>query len=147
MSIQRIKRIKDFIKVNGEKGMTLMAYIYAAYYRFCVLHIPKQKLEQKMGVRGEESIAEETEEHLKQARLIAFHVNRITTHTPWESKCLVRALTVQRLLKQRGITSTLYLGVGKENDKMVAHAWLRCGLIYLTGGNGRDYATVTKFRT
>ena len=28
---------------------------------------------------------------------------------------------------------------------MKAHAWIRCGKMYITGGNGAGYATVAKF--
>ena len=51
-----------------------------------------------------------------------------------------------KLLKEAGIHSTLYLGVGKDEGKMIAHAWLRCGQMYVTGGNGSSYAMVAKFR-
>ena len=47
---------------------------------------------------------------------------------------------------KRGVNTTLYLGVGKEDGNMVAHAWLRCGQLYVTGGNGNGYAMVAKFR-
>ena len=39
----------------------------------------------------------------------------------------------------------MYLGCGTEDDKMVAHAWLRCGEMYVTGGDGEGYAVVSKF--
>ena len=38
------------------------------------------------------------------------------------------------------------MGVGLEDGKMIAHAWLRCGLLYVTGGTGQGYSTVAKFR-
>ena len=62
-----------------------------------------------------------------------------------ESKCLVRALAAQRLLCRRGLSSTLYLGCGMEEGKMVAHAWLRFGEMYVTGGDGGGYTTVARF--
>jgi hypothetical protein len=55
---------------------------------------------------------------------------------PWNPNCLVEAITVKIILNHRGITSTLYLGVTKENGNMKAHAWLRCGTIYVTGKRG-----------
>ena len=39
----------------------------------------------------------------------------------------------------------LYLGCAVNEGKMVAHAWLRCGKMYITGGNGSGYAIVDKF--
>jgi len=36
--------------------------------------------------------------------------------------------------------------VGKdENGKMIAHSWLRCGKMYVMGGNGEGYGVVAKF--
>lgn len=67
---------------------------------------------------------------------------KVCDKTPWESKCLVRALAAQRLLCRRGLSSTLYLGCGMEEGKMVAHAWLRFGEMYVTGGDGGGYTTV-----
>ncbi len=140
-------RIWNYLRYNNEKWMSVKIYIYTMFYRACILALPKTWLERMMGVRGEESEPEESMEDLKQAKRVGIHVNRITEHTLWESKCLVRAMTARKLLKEKGIHTTLYLGVGKEDDKMVAHAWLRCGQMYVTGGNGEGYAMVAKFRT
>ena len=108
--------------------------------------LPKSWLEKMMGERGAESSLEESTDNMKIAKRIGIHVNRITEHTLWESKCLVRAMTARKLMKEKGIHSTLYLGVGKEEEKMVAHAWIRCGRLYVTGGNGEGYAMVAKFK-
>ena len=141
-----MSRIGNYLRYNNEKWMSIKSYIYTLFYRLCILWLPKPKLERMMGERGEESQTEETLENLKRAMRISTHVNRITEHTVWESKCLVRAMTARKLLKEEGIHSTLYLGVGKDEGKMIAHAWLRCGQMYVTGGNGKDYAMVAKFR-
>ena len=54
--------------------------------------------------------------------------------------------TARKILKKRGVHTTLYLGVGKkEGEKMIAHAWLRCGSFYVTGGTGEEFAMVAKF--
>ena len=37
-----VKRLRDFIKYNDEKGMTVKAYIYAAYFRMCILILNKK---------------------------------------------------------------------------------------------------------
>lgn len=139
-------RVWNYLRYNNEKWMTIKIYIYTLFYRICILAIPKPRLEKMMGERGAESDLTENLDNLKIARRVGIHVNRITQHTMWESKCLVRAMTARKLLKQKGIHSTLYLGVGKEDGRMVAHAWLRCGELYVTGGNGEGYAMVAKFK-
>ena len=100
--------------------MSIKIYFYTWFYRMCILWLPKQELERMMGERGGESPQEETMENLRKAKRVSTHVNRIH--------------------------STLYLGVGKDEGKMIAHAWLRCGQMYVTGGNGSSYAMVAKFR-
>lgn len=141
-----IRRIIDFLRYNHEKWMTISIYIYSAYYRMCIRFIPMPKLEKRMGIRGEESSQEETTENLKLAKLVRFHVKRVTGHTPWESKCLVQALTARTILKKKNVNTTLYLGVMKEDNEMKAHAWLRCGNLYVTGGDGKAFGTVAKFK-
>lgn len=141
-----LKRFIDFMRYNGEKWMTITVYFYTAFYRLYIRFVPMPKIEKGMGIRGEETVAEENVENIKLARLVGFHVNRVTQHLPLKRKCWVRALTARKILMKHGVNSTLYMGVGKENDKMIAHAWLRCGQIYVTGGNGQEYATVAKFK-
>ena len=141
-----IRRVIDFLRYNGEKWMTITVYLYVAYYRLCLLLVPMSRIETMIGVRGEESDAEETLENLKLAKLVGFHVNRVTAHLPLKRKCFVRALSARKILMKKGVNTTLYLGVGKEEGNMVAHAWLRCGQLYVTGGNGAGYAMVAKFR-
>ena len=77
---------------------------------------------------------------------VSYAVDKVCSRTAWESKCLVRALTAQHLLKKSGIPSTMYLGCKMEEGKMVAHAWLRVGKVYVTGGNGEGYSIVDRFK-
>lgn len=141
-----IKRLINFLRYNGEKWMTITVYFYVAYYRLCLLLLPMTRIEKLMGIRGEESIVEETPENVRCAKLVGFHVNRVTEHLPLKRKCFVRALSARKLLMKQGINSTLYMGVRLEEGKMIAHAWLRCGLVYVTGGLGAGYSTVAKFK-
>ena len=139
-------RIYRFIRYNPDKKLSLWCWYYSALYRFQILHVDSMKLHKKWGAEGEESPEAETEENYKYAKKIRYVVSQVCKKTSWESKCLVRAWTAQTLLKKAGISSTLYLGCGYREGKMVAHAWLRCGNMYVTGGNGADYSMVDKFR-
>lgn len=140
------QNLKDFLTKNNEKGLTLKVYLYSFYYRFCIDHIKMSRIEKKMGVRGEESKGDETPENLKYARLLAFHANRVTEHMPWKAKCLTRSLTIARLLKEKGIDSTIYMGVAKEEGGMKAHSWIRCGKMYLTDPMMDTYVPVATFK-
>ena len=138
--------MKGFLKHNKHKKLTLLTYGYTAFYRLLILTVPARKLERGLGQRGEESADEEPIEVMTRAYRIGRMVERIADKTPWKSTCLVKAMTARKLLVREQIPCTLYLGVGKAEGKMVAHSWLRCGTVYVTGGNGAGYAIVAKFR-
>ena len=139
-------RVLRFIRYNNHKLLSLKCWFYSAIYRFQVLHGNTGKLRRKWGIEGEETPFEETMENYRYANKVGYCVNQICEKTTWASKCLVRALTAQRLLKEKKISSTLYLGCRLEAGKMVAHAWIRCGRMYVTGGNGEGYSVVDKFK-
>lgn len=142
-----IKSISHFIRYNHKKRLTLAIWLLTAYHRLTILLIKPKKLQKRWGTPLEESPQTDTHEHYAYALRAAKEVIRVSDKTPWESKCLVRALTTQDLLHRKGIESTLYLGVGKDdNGAMIAHAWIRCGELYLTGGDGSQYAVVARFR-
>ena len=141
-----IGKIFRFLKYTRYKGLAFQVLIYSAIFRLKIKYVSPDKLHKQWGVEGEESPYEETKENYQYAGKVAYTVDRICNRTTWESKCLVRALTAQKLLKKKKIASTLYLGCGLEEGKMIAHAWLRCGIVYVTGGTGEGYSIVDKFR-
>lgn len=61
-----------------------------------------------------ESIFDVPDEKIVATREIRQLVLPVCNHPPWQSKCLVRAMLAQHLLKQRNISSTLYLGINKN---------------------------------
>lgn len=137
--------IVNFIKDNQFKTETLLSYFYSALFRLQILLIKPKYLKKHWGEEGRETVDKEPREIYIYAASVSRIVNRICTKTSWESKCLVRALTAQKLLKRKKIHSTMYLGCKMDEGKMVAHAWIRCGEMYVTGGNGEGYAVVDKF--
>jgi hypothetical protein len=44
-----------------------------------------------------------------------------------ETLCLPRALATHAMLRRRGITSRVCLGVARRQDKLAAHAWVEVG--------------------
>ncbi len=143
-----LKKCRTFIKLdNGLKIKYGKTFIYTGCARAFILFVPFNKLRKRMGKVKEESSEEVDINTYREARNVSEIVSIVSRHTPWESKCLVQALTAQKLLKEKEISTTLYLGVKKDRDNnMLAHAWLRCGKYYVTGGaNKEGYAVVAKF--
>lgn len=140
-----MRKVIRFIKYSKNKKLLCWALLYSARYRHEMLTLDSTRMKEKWGQINQESVSVEPYEVYTYAARVGYAVDRICTRTIWESKCLVRALTAQKLLKRKKIDSTLYLGCKMEGEKMVAHAWLRCGEMYVTGGNGEGYGIVSKF--
>lgn len=141
----RIKMIWNFIRYGKCKGLCLRTLFLSAYYRVRILMLKPAALHKTWGKRGEESPETESEDAYRYAGKVGYAVDMVCSRTRWESKCLVRALCAQHFLKAKGISSTLYLGCGTQEGQMSAHAWLRCGRMYVTGGDGEGYAIVDKY--
>jgi len=150
-----VKKIQSFLSFRlRDKCLLLRVFLLTGIIRMIILTIPFRKMKKYMGNLNKESDSEAAKEEYDVSRRISWAIKTIVKYTPWESKCLVQALTAQYLLCRKGIQSTLYLGVGKEKCisegqkeelNMIAHSWIRCGKLYVTGGNGEGFAVVAKF--
>jgi hypothetical protein len=142
-----MKNIVLFFKLPFPlKILFLEAVLLLAYFRFLILHKQFGDISDKLGRHKEETDFTNDAEKRNKILNIKYVIACASKHTPWQSKCLVQAFTAKTMLKKRNIRSTVYLGVAKDkNGEMIAHAWTRCGEIYVTGGNGHNHFTVTGF--
>lgn len=76
-------------------------------------------------------------------RRVAVMVRRASKNVPWTSKCLDQALAAKVMLAHRRISTTVYFGVNHDRQgRLAAHAWLRSGNLYVTGGAIRGRYTI-----
>ena len=116
--------------------------------RLALLVVPFRRLAQFLGPTDSESPLDVSGGVLAEASRVAWAVRVVSGRTPWASTCFPQALTAMALLRRRGIATTLYLGaaIRPDRDGMEAHAWLRCGPLYVTGGPGHlRYGIVARF--
>lgn len=142
------KRIKIFLKMdNATKLMMIKVFFLTAFFRFKMLFTPFNKLAKKIGEQGLESLETYDDSKDKYIRKVRKVVMMISKRTPWESLCLVQALTVQHLLNKKKISNTVYFGLAKdENNKPIAHAWIKHGGKVVVGEKGMSrFSVVAKF--
>jgi hypothetical protein len=121
----------------------LEAFFWLGIARLVILTMPFRWVEPTLGKRMAESPTDVLPHEPQQLKQVAWAVNTMSRYTPWQSKCLVQAMAAKRMLQSRKIVSTLYLGVTRSNPKpLEAHAWLRSGSVYVTGGEGHKHFTV-----
>lgn len=83
-------------------------------------------------------------------RRVTWAVEGASAYLPWKSTCLMNALAGKRLLRRRGIASTVYLGARRDHDapqtRLAAHAWLRVGSRVILGADqAAEYHPVAWF--
>ncbi len=142
-----MSNFNQYISKTKYNLLSVKIFYLSGIYRFMILCLPKNILHSFLGTSGKESNSDEILFNKKKAYYYGIHINKICNKTPWKSQCLVKAMIAQHLLHKKSIHSTLYLGVAKDKEKglLLAHAWIRCGDLFVTGGNGSDYVAVAKF--
>lgn len=110
--------------------------------RLSLVVVPFRRLALWLGPEATEA-PHHTEASRELLDRLAWALEVASNYTPWDTKCLARAIAGKAVLKSRRIASTLYLGVAKpDGSNLDAHAWLRCGDRILTGGRERQSFTV-----
>jgi Transglutaminase-like superfamily len=126
----------------GERLLLFEAFACLGLARTATLLLPFRWLLPLLGQQQHETPTTTTPTFHPTLQAVAHAVAATSRYTPWESACLVQAVTAKLMLKRRGIPSTLYLGVAREGNRLTAHAWLRSGSFVLTGGAGRQRFTI-----
>lgn len=142
--ICQIKKIYDLSW--QERKFLLLILGLAGLIRAAILLFPFKWIALFLGKRMVESSVSISVDEQANVQKIAKYIALISRYTPWQSTCLVQAVIGKLLLRYIGLSNTLYLGVGRIDDKLVAHAWLRCGPLIVTGGIGyKHFNIVGKF--
>ena len=136
-------------RLSGVDWWTLAeATAWLALARLAILLLRFPALSRRLGAPMRESTLDDDEQQRPVLRRIRWAIGAVSRRAPWRCKCLEQAVAAKLMLRRRGIASTLYLGVRREGSgaPVQAHAWLRCGSYYLSGGEDRaGYAVVSSF--
>jgi hypothetical protein len=80
-------------------------------------------------------------------KLIYRSLYRSSKYFPLFKKCLTKAIVAKYMLNKRGIRTTLYIGLAKNDQKkLIAHAWLKWGNNIITGRRGiENFKAISQF--
>ncbi len=110
--------------------------------------VPFRWLAPWLGVQHGPADANETERARHGVeRRASLAIGTASRHLPWRPTCLARATAAKAMLRVRGVSSTLYLGVARDGEVgLRAHAWLTARGDVLTGGDeARGYEVISSF--
>jgi hypothetical protein len=131
------------IKINP-LILFLEAWVLLHWSRFRILFTPFQQIAGQLGdAQFETPEVEIAMDCLPQLRTAMRRAVKYALHN---SNCFDQALTAMVLCRRRMIPATIYFGLSKDGGRLKAHAWLRCGHIFLTGsGMKKKYTAVAWF--
>ncbi|MBP7175558.1 MAG: lasso peptide biosynthesis B2 protein [Thermoclostridium sp.] len=143
-----MKYLRKFIILPFRvKAALVEAYLCLGFARFLIWRFQFKRFAWIFGQVNCET--EFSDEGLDPAKMkeVSQAIRTMSRHTFWESKCLAQACAAKIMLNRRKQRSTVYLGVAKDSrGEMIAHAWVRCGTRYITGGDGsKKFTTTSKF--
>jgi hypothetical protein len=128
------------------RALLLEAALRLAWYKVILFVLPFRWIAPRLGRTVKTPSQRASADRLADARRIGWAVSLTARKLPWHSRCLVCAVTAKVMLQRRGLPSTLYLGVRREDDRKVSsHAWLRYGDLPLVGGLSADYTILATF--
>jgi hypothetical protein len=128
--------------------LALEALSMLAAARMLIKITPERDLVSRMGnilPAPESSVDGERAGSRGNAALIGATVEHVARATFWRSMCLEKALAGKWMLRRRGIPSTMFVGMARDGDGFVAHAWLVGEGQTVTGGGQTTYATLAAF--
>lgn len=134
-------------KPAADKALYIEATFWLGISRIAILILPFRWIAPFLGQHMASSDENDENGNKETTISVSRAILTMSRHLPWECKCLVQAISGKMMLGRRKIPSTLYLGVGKEeNGDLNAHAWLRAGDSIILGGGGLErFAVVSTF--
>lgn len=138
-----IQKARTLLSLDGKTFLMYMEAYYSLGLARIQKSLPFSKVAPTLGSKMEETPLTYMPAHAEILQSVSKSLETMSIYTFWESKCLVMAIAGMRMLERRGIESTLYMATARDKEgKLKAHAWLRSGLYFVTGMNGKEEYTV-----
>lgn len=126
-------------KLFYEYTLFAEAWIYLSISRTFIVFFPFKKIASMIGSPQVESPREIMDN--RTIKDIEISIIRAIKYAIFASKCYDQALAITFMLKRRRISSTIYFGLYKESEHLMAHAWVRCGNKIISGKLGHEKFT------
>ena len=140
--MKALSNINKFIHLPFKEKLWMgEALFYLMWYSFLIYMVPfrwwESRIGQKMQPLNEEELALEHQDKIRKIRASVLRSNKLIGGL---GKCFAISLAIRRMLQKRGVDSTLYLGLRKEQSRrLMAHAWISCGKLLIYGGRPVPY--------
>jgi len=118
----------------------ILAWLLLGFSRLLIIMLPFSRLTKLFGVHSglDPQMPICTRDQEARARSIRKATGVAAKYAFWRSDCLPQALTARFLLGLRSVPYAMFLGVnrGETDMKLIAHAWIVSGRVFVAGGAG-----------
>ena len=115
------------------------ALLALALARLAMALLPFRRVASWLGTPGADTPLEATADEIQSAEEVGWAVGALARRVPWDARCLAQALAGSAMLRRRGLEGTVSFGVRPgASAGFDAHAWLRFGPCFVTGGAGHE---------
>lgn len=130
----------------AQQAAIVEALVCLGVARLALVGASFPRLARFLGAEGLETPGEAYDPDAR-CRLVTLAVDAAARHAPWDGRCFAQALAATAMLRRRHLACTTYFGVARdEQQRLKAHAWVRCGREFVAGGAGHQcFAVVASF--
>ena len=134
------QKISRFWQLESkDKFLFCQAVAWLAFARIMLAIYSFRRLSERLDAAGSPKGAEPNAEEL---RRISYAISAAANNVPWRSDCFPQSIAARKMLRRRGYSSTIHLGVERVGDAdLEGHAWTTCGDTVVTGGADLDRYT------
>ena len=135
-----MRRLSKFLRLPRKKQFLLMEAIgFLGVAKIATKAIPFRWLSLYLGKKIEARSLERTLVGNPELEAIAWSLRIASRNLFWKAPCLVQAIAGQQMLRCRGWSSILSIGIPKEKrGEFSAHAWLQSEQYVVTGDEELD---------
>jgi len=138
-----MRRFMQLKEMNWKSRGTLSeATVFLGAARLMIKLLPFRTVRKLTGKPERHDTREQSPVQTERIRQIGKIIEMASRHLPWECKCLAQAMAGKYMLAWRGIPSTIYIGVARDEQGLASHAWLKSGILWVTGEKGSENFTV-----
>ncbi len=120
------------------------AWLLLAFARLMLLFIPFRSIAKVLGQTMQQAPAQLLQ-NPQLPHAVGRAILRAGNRSPWRTKCFEQAIAAKIMLQLRGIKSTVYFGINKTTNEMLAHAWLTVNNSIITGGPDISQFTIVSW--
>ncbi len=134
------RKLTRFWQLEGKDKLLLFQTVgWLAVARIMLAVNSFERLSEKLADAGQSNGLEPDPVEL---RRMSYAISAAANNVPWRSDCFPQSIAARLMLRRRGFSSTIHLGVERVGAADLAgHAWLTCGETVVTGDVDLDRYT------